>query len=92
MRKYAGFSSSAKSLLVIFSLYVWLKTYFDVVIVVWLYFLVHVEGVQFRDFEGRIFQGYFHEKQSSKEISCSQAQIHRVFNYYGKSLSGVCPT
>lgn len=37
------------------------KTYFDVVIVVWLYFLVHVEGVQFRDFEGRIFQGYFHE-------------------------------
>ena len=38
-----------------------LKTYFDVVIVVWLYFLVHVEGVQFRDFEGRIFQGYFHE-------------------------------
>ena len=30
-----------------------LKTYFDVVIVVWLYFLVHVEGVQFRDFEGR---------------------------------------
>lgn len=46
-----------------------LKTYFDVVIVVWLYFLMHVEGLQFQDFEGRIFQGYFHENNLLKEAS-----------------------